>query len=124
MGNPMTDLDPRLQFLIDNEHRKLGWMDEGSEKEKAKHMAKVFVMSLPWDEAIDWYNEIKWSMDHGRVRIIQKVVTVDGDKHATQYILEQNVDGQWTEVPVIEVAETDPDIIERVKKLKDPWWKP
>lgn len=120
----MTDLDPRIQFLIDNEHRKLGWMEEGPEKEKAKHMAKVFVMSLPWDEAIDWYNEIKWSMDHGRVRVIQKVVTVDGDKHATQYVLEQNVDGQWTEVPVIEVAETDPEIIERVKKLKDPWWKP
>ena len=105
----MTDLDPRLQFLIDNEHRKLGWMDEGPEKEQAKHMAKVFVMSLPWDEAIDWYNEIKWSEDHGRVRVIQYVETNEetGAPVLTRWIMEQNIDGEWTKVPVIYVNEDE-----------------
>lgn len=104
----MTDLDPRLQFLIDNEHRKLGWMDEGPEKEKAKHMAKVFVMSLPWDEAIDWYNEIKWSMDHGRVRVIQyqKKDPDTGEYIATRYVMEQNVNGVWEVPPVTIINES------------------
>lgn len=105
----MTDPDPRIQFLIDNEHRKLGWMAEGPEKEQAKHMAKVFVMSLPWDEAIDWYNEIKWSEDHGKIRVIQYIETnkETGSPTLTRWIMEQNIDGEWTKVPVIYVNEDE-----------------
>ena len=105
----MKDLDHRLQFLIDNEHRKLGWMEEGPEKEKAKHMAKIFVMSLPWNEMVDWYNEIKWSEDHGKIRVVQYVETHEetGVPILTRWMIEQNVNGEWTKVPVIYVNEDE-----------------
>jgi hypothetical protein len=105
----VSDLDPRLQFLIDNEHRKLGWMEEGPAKEQAKHLAKVFVMSQPWDEMIDWYNEIKWSEDHGKIRVIQYVGVHEdtGAPILTRWMIEQNINGQWTKVPVTYVNEGD-----------------
>ena len=105
----MTHTDPRCQYLIDNEHRKLGWMEEGPAKEQAKHMAKVRVLSMPWREMLDLYAKTKWSEDHGRIRVIQYVETNEetGSPTLTRWMIEQNIDGEWTKVPVIYVNEDE-----------------
>jgi len=105
----MTDLDPRLQFLIDYEISKLDWMDQGPRKTQAEHMAKVRILSMPWQEMLDLYAKTKWEENHGRIRVIQYVETHEdtGAPVLTRWIMEQNIDGEWTKVPVIYVNEDE-----------------
>ena len=120
----MTDLDPRLQFLIDYECSKLDWMDHGPRKDQAEHMAKVRILSMPWQEMLDLYAKTKWEENHGRIRVIQKFAMINGEVRKTRYVIEQNVRGQWTEIPMTEVPEDDQSIIAQFQSLADkPWWK-
>lgn len=98
----MTDLDPRLQFLIDYECSKLDWMDGGPRKDQAEHMIKTRLLSLPWQEMLDLYAKTKWEENHGRIRVTQhmKKDPETGVFVAAHYVMEQNVNGQWTKLPV------------------------
>lgn len=97
----MTDLDPRLQFLIDYEISKLDWMDHGPRKDQAEHMAKVRILSMPWQEMLDLYAKTKWEELHGRIRVIQHMEkNEEGTYVPTKYVMEQNVRGHWTNLPV------------------------
>ena len=98
----MTDLDPRLQFLIDYEISKLDWMDHGPRKDQAEHMAKVRILSMPWQEMLDLYAKTKWEENHGRIRVIQHMEkdAETGAYNSTRYVMEQNVRGHWTKLPV------------------------
>ena len=97
----MTHTDPRCQFLIDYECAKLDWMDQGPRKTQAEHMAQVRIMSMPWQEMLDLYAKTKWEENHGRIRVIQHMEKNEaGDYVPTKYVMEQNVRGQWTKLPV------------------------
>lgn len=120
----MTDLDPRIQFLIDYEISKLDWMDQGPRKTQAEHMAKVRILSMPWQDMLDLYAKTKWEELHGRIRVIQKFAMINGEVRKTRYVIEQNVRGQWTEIPMTEIPEDDQSIIAQFQSLADkPWWK-
>ena len=120
----MTDLDPRLQFLIDYECAKLDWMDEGPRKQQAEHMAKIRILSMPWQDMLDLYAKTKWEENHGRIRVTQKFAVINGERKPTSYSIEQNVHGRWTEIPKVETEEDDQDLTARFQKLADePWWR-
>lgn len=101
----MTHTDPRCEFLIDYEQSKLGWMEDGPQKMRAMHMAKVRVLSMPWNDMLEAYAKTKWERDHNRIRVIQYVEADEetGAPTLTRWIIEQNVNGEWTKVPVIYV---------------------
>lgn len=105
----MTHTDPRCEFLIDYEQSKLGWMEDGPQKMRAMHMAKVRVLSMPWNDMLEAYAKTKWERDHNRIRVTQhmKKDAETGEYKATHYVMEQNVNGQWTKVPVIYVNEDE-----------------
>lgn len=51
------------------------------------------------------------------LRIVQWFVpNVDGRDHLTRYTIQQNINGQWTELPVTYQEETDPSILERFER--------
>lgn len=97
-----THIDPHAQFLIDHEQSKLAWMDNGPRKKQAEHMIRTRILSMPWQEMFDLYDKTRWEMDHGRIRVTQhmKKDAETGEYKATHYVMEQNVNGQWTKVPV------------------------
>ena len=54
------------------------------------------------------------------LRIVQWFVpNVNGQDYLTRYTLQQNVNGQWTELPVTYQEETDPSILSRFKKAEN-----
>lgn len=97
-----THTDPRCEFLIKHEQSKLGWMDDGPQKQRAMHMIKVRVLSMPWNDMLEAYAKTKWERDHGRIRVIQHMAkdAETGEFFPASYVMEQNVNGQWTKVPV------------------------
>lgn len=103
----MTDLDPRLQFLIDYECSKLDWMDHGPRKDQAEHMIKTRLLSLPWNDMLDLYAKTQFENNHGRLRVIQyqKKDPDTGEYVATRYVMEQNIRGYWETLPVTIVNE-------------------
>ena len=113
----MTHTDPRCQFLIDYEISKLDWMDHGPRRTQAEHMAKVRVLSMPWQDMLDLYAKTKWGELHGRIRVIQKTAWINGQNHNTRYLIEQNIHGQWTKIPVTEEPEDDPQVLAKVQEL-------
>ena len=51
------------------------------------------------------------------LRIVQWFVpNVDGKDYLTRYTIQQNINGQWTELPVTFQEETDPSILERFER--------
>ena len=51
------------------------------------------------------------------LRIVQWFVpNVDGQDYLTRYTIQQNLNGQWTELPVTYQEETDPSILERFER--------
>lgn len=104
-----THIDPHAQFLIDHEQSKLAWMDDGPRKKQAEHMIKTRILSMPWQEMFDLYDKTKWEMDHGKIRVIKYVETHEetGAPTLTRWMIEQNVNGEWTKVPVIYVNEDE-----------------
>ena len=99
----MTHTDPRCQFLIDYEISKLDWMEEGPRRAQAEHLAKVRVLSMPWQDMLDLYAKTKWEENHGRIRVTQhmKKDPETGVFVATNYVMEQNVNGHWSALPVL-----------------------
>lgn len=54
------------------------------------------------------------------LRIVQWFVpNVNGQDYLTRYTIQQNVNGQWTELPVTYQEETDPSILSRFKKAEN-----
>ncbi len=104
-----THIDPHAQFLIDHEQSKLAWMDNGPRKKQAEHMIRTRILSMPWQEMFDLYDKTRWEMDHGRIRVIQYVEADEetGAPTLTRWIIEQNVNGEWTKVPVTYVNEDE-----------------
>ena len=113
----MTHTDPRCQFLIDYEISKLDWMDQGPRRTQAEHMAKVRILSMPWQDMLDLYAKTKWEENHGRIRVVQKFAMINGERKPTTYSIEQNVNGQWTKIPKLEMEEDDPQVIARFQEL-------
>ena len=51
------------------------------------------------------------------LRIVQWFVpNVNGQDYLTRYTIQQNINGQWTELPVTFQEETDPSILERFER--------
>lgn len=54
------------------------------------------------------------------LRIVQWFVpNVDGKDYLTRYTIQQNINGQWTELPVTFQEEDDPSILARFKKAEN-----
>ena len=51
------------------------------------------------------------------LRIVQWFIPNEGGQdHLTRYTIQQNINGQWTELPVTFQEETDPSILERFER--------
>jgi hypothetical protein len=54
------------------------------------------------------------------LRIVQFFIPSDtGPGHLTRYTIQQNINGQWTELPVTFQEEDDPSILARFKKAEN-----